>query len=200
MELETRIAPGAAIVSTAGAVVAAWQGVAASKSAKAADRQAKAAEDQVQLMRLQLAGDDHDRHTALTPVFEVTGHLELEGLYNNEPRGLVTLSQKGGAALESVTARASGADVKGLYPQADSSVDYRRTPEVDLGPMTDGTEQSLGIGFDYQVMSPVRVELVFTCRQRNGSGEWNVPRVVTLSELPPPPQDPRFLGTRGRRL
>lgn len=51
--------------------------------------------------------------------------------------------------------------------------------EVDLGPMTDGTEQSFSIGFEHEVMDPARTELVFTCQQKNGSGRWDAP-----SDLP----------------
>ncbi|MFE5957031.1 MULTISPECIES: hypothetical protein [Streptomyces] len=197
MELEAGIALGAAVVSGVAAGVAVWQGRAASRSAKSADRQAKAAEEQVQLMRRQLEREDDDRHIALQPDLQVSGHLDREGRYVNEPRGLLTVSQKGGAALESVTVRASGAEVRGVYLKTRSE-EFTSTPEVELGAMTDGTEQSFGVAFDYNVMTPVRTELLFTCQERNGSGRWDVHRVVSLSELPPPA--PRRLGgTRGVR-
>ncbi|MFJ3402180.1 hypothetical protein ACIPM5_34880 [Streptomyces microflavus] len=192
------IALGAAVFSGVAAGVAVWQGQAASRSAKSAERQAKAAEDQVLLMLRQMEREDDDRHIALQPDFQVSGHLDRgEGRHINEPRGLLTVSHKGGAALESVTVRASGADVRGVYLETRSE-EFTSTPEVELGAMTDGTEQSFGVAFDYNVMTPVRTELVFTCQERNGSGRWDVHRVISLSELPPPA--PRWLGgTRGVR-
>ncbi|WP_217210213.1 hypothetical protein [Streptomyces sp. AC550_RSS872] len=198
MELEPGIALGAAIASAVAAGVAVWQGREASKSAKSADRQAKAAEEQVQLMRRQLERDDDDRHIALQPDFHVSGHLDREGRYINEPRGLLTVSQKGGAALESVTVRASGANVCGVYLETRDE-EFTSTPEVELGPMTDGTEQSFGVGFDYNVMTPVRTELVFTCQEKNGNGRWDVHRVISLSELPPTPPPRQLRGPLGVR-
>ncbi|MFB7457082.1 MULTISPECIES: hypothetical protein [unclassified Streptomyces] len=99
MDTEAGVAIGGAVISAAAAGIAVWQtriakrqALLAEDSAASAQRQAAAADEQVEIMRMQLDGEEADRIEARRPQVSVEpGYVSWEDV--NFPRGELTIRQ-----------------------------------------------------------------------------------------------------------
>ena len=206
MDAGTGAAVGGAVISAVAAGVAVWQARIAKRQAELADdsaasakRQAVAAEAQVQIMRMQLAGEEADRIEARRPQFTVEpGYVSWEDV--NVPRGELTIRQVGGVALSSVTVTASGDYVDGLRGERIndeySERDFARVPRLELGSMSDGTDAPIHIDLEYRHVTPIRVELELVCVAREGGHTWTEHYVTRLDHRP---EQPPAYSRRARR-
>ena len=206
MDAGTEAAIASAAISAVAAGIAIWQArIAESQadlakdSADSAKRQAAAAEEQVEIMRMQLAGEEADRIDGQRPRFTIEpGYVSWEDV--NFPRGELTIRQVGGVALSNVVVTVSGEYVSGLRGEPiydeHSEADYARVSRLELGSMSDGDDVSIHIDLEYEHVTPVRIELELECVAREGDYTWTVHRVAKLDRSPEPTPT---LGPRGRR-
>ncbi|MEW2467938.1 hypothetical protein AB0919_23395 [Streptomyces sp. NPDC046994] len=206
MDAGTEAAIASAAISAAAAGIAIWQARLARSqadlakdSADSAKRQAAAAEEQVEIMRMQLAGEEADRIESRRPQFTIEpGYVSWEDV--NFPRGELIISQVSGVALSGVSVTASGEYVNGLRGEPiydeHSETDYASVSRLELGSMSAGADTSIHIDLEYRHVTPIRIELELECVAREGGYTWMEHLVARLDRSPEPA---RLLGPRRPR-
>ncbi|MEV0749874.1 hypothetical protein AB0I75_32505 [Streptomyces sp. NPDC050273] len=169
------------LVSLLAAGIAIWQAIVAKQQAKLAEqsaidsaRQARAAEEQVTIMRAQLDGENADRAEARRPHFEVLAS-PMDYSDANQRYAEVVLTQTAGVALSRVTVRPSGEYVAGMRqsPYRDDLDMYVVGDQAEIDGMSKGSNsETLFLHFDYEHVTPARVELELQCTAREGYASW----------------------------
>ncbi|MFZ3494715.1 hypothetical protein ACODT5_16085 [Streptomyces sp. 5.8] len=137
-------------------------------------------------MHRQLEAEDHDRHQAAGPHFEIDQAYTERG---NTPYGVLVLRQTSGPALDSVLVTAAGAGVEGLRGAYDSANNaYDCVNEYDIAPMAAGNGTvEVYVQLDYH-HHETKIILNLKCRTQGTSRVWERSVYDNVAPTPEPPR------------